>query len=413
MGELLTKNRFMFFGIMLVAALSRVYYVTGMEMPVYDEVMHIPGAVNYMERGYPGPAPWHHPYLRNIIMYTSMGLLGDNPIGWRLPNIVAGISSVCLLYLLVFKLFDSQNVALIAAFLLAIDPLHINQSRLNPDYSLVVFAFVASFYFTILYAEKLKSYLLVMAGIMLGIGLSVKWYAFFTIIIAFFISFTIYGKSENKQQRRDRLLFIFSSLVVLPATVYLLTFYPWFGRGYSLVDFLWLQRDMYSQLQSMTEANFYYMAKLPSLGPYDWFVSLKIMGYKIQAGDRIIAVLYMGNPFVWILTLPSMAYLVYLYIAKRSISLSIVMMAFLIQYLPFLFISRPIYIHGALSVLPVAIIAIAFTIDRLFSKRVLYAFLTFNAVLIMAVYPLIIGYPVPSETYNKYLWWLDAFLVAI
>ncbi len=81
--------------------------------------------------GSPTRRTWVHPPLGKwIIALLGIGPLGQRPIGWRLPSAVFGIVGVALLYLLALRLWRSVWWAGVAALLLALDGLHIVQSRI-------------------------------------------------------------------------------------------------------------------------------------------------------------------------------------------------------------------------------------------------------------------------------------------
>ena len=61
---------------------------------------------------------------------SGVGPIGQRSIGWRLPSAVFGIAGVALLYLLALRLWRSVWWAGFAALLLALDGLHIVQSRM-------------------------------------------------------------------------------------------------------------------------------------------------------------------------------------------------------------------------------------------------------------------------------------------
>ena len=74
---------------------------------------------------------WVHPPLGKwIIALLGVGPIGQRSIGWRLPPAVFGIAGVALLYLLALRLWRSVWWAGFAALLLALDGLHIVQSRI-------------------------------------------------------------------------------------------------------------------------------------------------------------------------------------------------------------------------------------------------------------------------------------------
>jgi dolichyl-phosphate-mannose-protein mannosyltransferase len=100
---------------------AEVYLGGGIGRPIGD-----PPAVKIADEG-----TWvHPPGGKWIIALFGVGPLGNRPIGWRLPSAVFGIVGVALLYLLALRLWRSVWWAGAAALLLALDGLHIVQSRI-------------------------------------------------------------------------------------------------------------------------------------------------------------------------------------------------------------------------------------------------------------------------------------------
>lgn len=59
----------------------------------------------------------------------TIAVFGPTPMGVRLPSAIAGVLTIFGLYLLVKKFSQDKNLALIASFLLAINPWHVHFSR--------------------------------------------------------------------------------------------------------------------------------------------------------------------------------------------------------------------------------------------------------------------------------------------
>lgn len=64
-----------------------------------------------------------HPPLGKYLIALSMMLLGDTPLYWRIPIIVAGVATSLLVYLVVKRSCGKWYVALGAALLFALDPM--------------------------------------------------------------------------------------------------------------------------------------------------------------------------------------------------------------------------------------------------------------------------------------------------
>ncbi len=400
--------------VLVLATALRIIGITTVPEPLWDEGENRAAAINYAEEGFPGPGNWYQPYLSNLVLYASMGIFGDTPIGWRMPGTLFGILSVYLVYRLALQLFRSESIALLAGLLLAIDPLHISLSRMAKEETLSEALIILCLYFALRYRERLLPRYVVLSGLMLGLGAAVKWYAVFIIPVIAAICFgTLLQRGEDAGERFRRALLVVSSLLLLPATAYLMAFYPWFGRGYTLSDFIWLQEDMYLLQNAIAKELFVNMTWLSGRAS-EWFTMPQISGLEVPIPQVMVGILYMGNPFVWRLVLPAIAYAGYRLVKWRSFAAGAVMSLFGAQYLPLLIIRRPIFVHSAMSVLPVAVIAISSALDNMFNRPgrtwVLYTFLICNAFAVFTVYPFLIGYPLTRETFNTYYYWLGPYL---
>jgi len=73
--------------------------------------------------------------------------LGLTPLAVRLPSILAGTGSVLFTYLLVKELFKTKEIALLSAFLLALEPWGLFLSRVAVEANVSVFLIIAGTYF--------------------------------------------------------------------------------------------------------------------------------------------------------------------------------------------------------------------------------------------------------------------------
>jgi dolichyl-phosphate-mannose--protein O-mannosyl transferase len=71
-----------------------------------------------------------HPPLGKWLIGLGIKATSFTPQGWRIAPAIAGTLTVALLFLLALRLFGSAGFATFTAALLALDPLHIVQSRI-------------------------------------------------------------------------------------------------------------------------------------------------------------------------------------------------------------------------------------------------------------------------------------------
>jgi dolichyl-phosphate-mannose-protein mannosyltransferase len=108
-----------------------------------------------------------HPALGKLFVAGSMKIFGDDPLGWRLPSLVAGVASIVLVYLIVRAAARDSWLAVMAATIFAFDNLVFVQSRVAMlDMPMLAFLLLA------VWLWMLDRPLL--AGVACGVGTLVK-----------------------------------------------------------------------------------------------------------------------------------------------------------------------------------------------------------------------------------------------
>ena len=70
-----------------------------------------------------------HPPLGKWLIGLGIRVFGFDPSGWRMASALAGILTVALVFGLAWRLLHSLTAATLTAALLAVEPLHVVQSR--------------------------------------------------------------------------------------------------------------------------------------------------------------------------------------------------------------------------------------------------------------------------------------------
>jgi dolichyl-phosphate-mannose-protein mannosyltransferase len=383
----------------LFAFALRFYDIAYPSFRWMDEQGHVPAAINYWTKGQFEPDNWDHPPLRHILLYGFLRLFGDNPYGWRMRNVLFGALAAVLTYFFAREITKSRKIALMAGLLLATDPLHVVLSRYTYD---EVYGGVFVLAAIVLYLKhNQRSLRLMLSALFMGCALAVKWYYLPCWLLVY-----VLAMSENRNYRRIRdALFVTSVYILLPLTVYFLSYSLWFGRGYSFGEFIEFTVNAYYAQQSYTlegySPNLFFMSH-PSAS--EWFIKPVIMGQGTFIDvDRGEFILYGNNLPLWILTIPAMVGLLITAVRKKSATVALPALFFCSTYMLFLFVKRPVFIYSALPLLPFAFTAIAQGMGQLsgrFGRGVYYTSLAVMLAWSLYLYPLVTAKKVPVAPYR-------------
>jgi 4-amino-4-deoxy-L-arabinose transferase-like glycosyltransferase len=388
----------------LVMLLGFVLRVSGLadQPPSGDDIAVAVSAWNYTESGHLGPTMWNHPPLRNILVYFSRGLLGEGAWGLKAVSLALGTISITLLALLSRRIFKSTGIAYLAAFYLAIDPLHIDFSRQAIHEAYMMFFSLAGIYLSLQYMDRRKSFFLILSGVCFGLGMASKWYVAPALFLTYI--FLIYCFMKDKQIKTgemfSRAIFISSALLIVPVTVYVLTFIPWFLRGYELVDWVSLQKFMY--VETTTHSGYNPYGFEIDHKAYLWFLKPVAFADFIFSEGKPKVLLGISNVAVWLLAIPSLIYMIYQGVRRRDIGYYYIFGLFWLTYIPLLFTRRPVWVHTAFSIIPYAFMATAYTVidvmkGRKYGKPLLSFYIVLVIIISIPLYYLAVGKGLESD----------------
>ncbi len=359
--------------ITLLALAVRALHLGGQPL-IGDDMLVGMSARNFSEDGWPDPTMWNHPRLRDLLVEGSMETLGNGPWGLKAWSVLLGTLSVPVAFAAMRLLGGSAIAAGILAVLLALDPLHVHFSRQAINDVYLAFFPVAGLAAAWRYRRTRGAGWLVLAGVLFGLGLASKWSVAFT--LAFAAALVLRDVRAGQATRRERaaeVAFVVSALALLPAAVYLLTWIPWFERGYGLGDWLRLHGAM--ALETTTHVG-YAGTKLPGyrgelVRAWRWFVSPCYFVTHDDVNPPAVSTFMAGiaNPAAWLLVLPSAALAARRAIAARDRVAALLLALLAVNYLPFVLASRPIFSNSALAVAPFALAVVAWAAAHVLERR--------------------------------------------
>lgn len=343
----------MIFSLVLVALLLHLYVVPYAHISVFDEKYYVPEAQSIIhQRTILNP---EHPALGKLFIASGILVFGDNPWGWRIPSVVFGVASLIIFYFICRRLANKE-VALFASFLMVFESLTfvISGIAMLDVFSLTFMLLAFLFYLHDRY---------VFSGISLGLSAVCK----LTGLLGVFVILGHWLILRRRQPLRNIALFVFAVLVafmvLLPSTDFLAS-----GHWKSPIARISQMEDISSSIT---------FAKLtPELRPYPsypwkWILSIKAYTFSDQQDFKLII-----GPTLWVLIIPSMCYMLYEFIRRKTDTSLFVLLWFAATYLlwiPLVLITdRLTYVYYFYPAVGAVCIGVAFAMKRVWdfaSKR--------------------------------------------
>lgn len=334
-------------------------------------------ARNFVDLGWPGPTMWNHPRLRDLLVGLSLDHLGAGPWGLKLWSVLLGTLAVPATALLVLKLTSSLPPAALSGLIVALDPLHVDFSRQAINDAYLSFLPVAAILALLHYRARRTVGWAALAGVLLGLGVAAKWSAAFPVgAAALALLWTSVRMEPTSRGRFAEVALLAACLVILPLAVYVLTWWPWFGRGHDLGELLGF--TLAAAHETSTHVG-YAGTKLPGfpgevVGAWRWFAQPiwyvdylpPMEGRALPEGGFFLS--GVGNPLTWLATLPAAAWAGVRWFRLRDPIAAWLLLLFAGAYLPFVLVPRPIWANSAVAVVPFFAALVGWAATRLHER---------------------------------------------
>jgi len=391
----ITRNqaKYILAGILLFAFVARVFDLSSPKAMYFDEVYHaftaktilssdVAKAWEWWNTPPEGFAyEWTHPPLAKLGMVLGMKVFGQNSFGWRIPGALLGVGAVLIIYLLGKTLFHDELVGLLSAAVFSLDGLPLVLSRIGMNDSYILFFSLLSIYLFI----KQKDFLSALA---FGLAIASKWSAIWAIPIMFVLWIW------RKKKFTKSIVWFF----VLPAAIYLLSYFDMFLTGHNLTTWWGMQEQMW-----------WYHTGLRATHPYSspwWSWPFLIRPIYLYTSDEVggwVSRIYaMGNPLIFWFGLASVAIsLVYSYV-ERNKKLGLVVFSYLIFFVPWALSPRIMFLYHYLPSIPFLTIATGYVLRR--NPKLIFTFLFASLLVFIYFYPHWAGLSVPLWFDKSYYW---------
>lgn len=415
----------------------------------FDEIYHARTAYEYLHGLHTYETT--HPPLGKIIMSVGIAIFGMTPFGWRFMGTLLGVLMLPVIYLLARDISKNRLLAGFACFLFAFDFMHFTQTRLATIDVFVTFFILLMYYFMYRYSRMsfydtpLKRTFIPLGacGIAMGLGVASKWtgvYAGIGLAVIFFM--TLYRRyREYRYAVQDpsgstngilhtrimagfrsntikTLAFCVVFFVLVPGLIYLLSYIP-FVSGES---------GLWNKMLANQELMFHYHATLNATHPYsshwyEWPTMIRpIFYYSGIIGDSAEnirqGISAFGNPLVWWVGIPAFVYMIYLVFKKKDRKALFLCIAYLAQYLPWVFVSRCTFIYHYFPSVPFVVLMLmyaALQLKEMLPEKKYYIALGIYAAcafgLFCMFYPVLSGHTVSVGYVDTFLRWMKSWVL--
>lgn len=388
-----------------------------------------------------------HPPLGKIFIAIGVLLFGMNPFGWRFMGTLFGVMMLPVFYVLSKKLFRETWVSAVTTILFAFDFMHFTQTRIATIDVFVTFFIILMYFFMYLYTQKsfydtpLKETFipLGLCGITMGFSWASKWTGIYA-SAGLFVLFVLYmvqrfreylyavkhpqgttdgiSHKEIIEQFYTKFIktigFCCIFFLVIPAIIYILSYIPMSdGTGHGL-----LQRVIDNQ-----KSMFDYHSTLKATHPYSskwyewpimkrpiWYASGEINSH-LREGISAF-----GNPLVWWMGIPAFLMVLYWAVRKKEQNAGYLVISYLSQYLPWVFIGRVVFIYHYFPSVPFVALMIGYCMKKIvdWKPKLKIAMFVYGALavgLFIMFYPVISGVAVDPDYVKHFLKWFDDWVL--
>lgn len=398
--EDLGKNyyKYILWGILIFATLTRFYQLGSPKSEYFDEVYHAFTAKimlsderakawewwNTPPEGF--AYEWTHPPLAKIGMAFGMLIFGENSFGYRFFGAILGIGIIYLIYLLAKVIFNDELVALLSAGVYSLDGLTLVLSRIGMNDNYILFFSLLSIYLFI----KNKNW---GSALAFGFAISSKWSAIWCLPILFIL----WLRRKNKFEPA-----LFFAFLFLPFTIYLLTYAQMFATGHDLSIWWGMQKQMW-----------WYHTSLVATHPYTsswWSWPLLLRPIYLYTSDEIngtVARIYaFGNPAVFWFGFGAVLTSAYYAFKERNKNLAVIVFSYFIFFAPWALSPRIMFLYHYLPSIPFLAIATGYVLRR--NPKLTFYFLVLSFLLFVYFYPHWAGLRIPLSLDTSY-YWLDSW----
>lgn len=400
-----------------------------MNSSYFDEIYHVRTAIEHREGIWPYEIS--HPPLGKLIIGIGIGLFGVTPFGWRFMGTLFGVLMLPVMYVFLKKLFGGKAAPVAGTVIFAADFMHFVQTRIATIDTYAIFFILLMYLFMYMWLEDGKKRYLALSGVFFGLGAASKWtciYAGAGLAVLWALHWII--AARDKERPKDGRLFerfaencgfcvIF--FVLIPAVIYYVSYYP-YGAAKGLHGLGALFTKDYAKIVLDNQSfMFNYHSGVTASHPYSsrwyqWILDIRPILYYLEYGVNGTRQSFGAfvNPILCWAGLLALVVLGYEAIAKRDRRAAFILIGYLAQLLPWVFITRITFEYHYFACTVFLVMALAYVIELMRQWNPRWRIYAVGiAVLCVAVfamfYPALTGVTVNNAAASRLLKWLPTW----
>jgi dolichyl-phosphate-mannose-protein mannosyltransferase len=400
----------------------------------FDEIYFVRTAEQYLHLQI--PYEWTHPPLGKLIQAAGIVIFGFDPFGWRIMGVIFATLMIALVYLLGKELLGTWIGGFTAAFLVTFDFMHFTMARMGTADTYLVFFSVASQLFFLIYLKKVvkdgwKTSILplFLAFVFFALAFSSKWLVLYGFVgeLAILVVLRLNevrklkgGLSAKVYGFLDRPYIWVVAFILVAVGIYFLTYIPDMLAGRSFMDVVGLQGSMYIYHSTLTATHPFsspWYSWPFMVDPFNGGVHVPVYLETANVADLRSTIVLLGNPAIWWFGIAAVIALTLMYVPKvfgkkfqlkDNLPALFLIVVFFFQWLPYVLISRVVFIYHFYVNVPIVCLASAFWVNEYWGskwgKLLTAAYFAAVVALFVLFYPVISGVPASSSTIDSLKW---------
>lgn len=409
----------------------------------FDEIYHARTAQEHLT----GIKPYEvsHPPLGKLILSIGITLFGLTPFGWRFMGTLFGVLMVPVMWRLAKELFKDDRISLCVTAVFAFDFMHFTQTRIATIDTYAVFFILLMYLFMWRWLRDGRLRDLGLSGLFFALGAASKWTCLYAgaglgvLWLVHWIAAGVRAHTAPKINRKKQpealaaqrtaywralginIAFCLGVFVALPMVVYYLSYTP-YGTAQGLhAPGMYFSKTYFDTVLENQKFMFTYHANLVSTHPYSapwwkWVLDIRPILYYLRYGDNTVtSIAAFVNPVLCWGGLGAVGMCVVLSLLrgeKRDLRAVFILIGYLAQLLPWVFISRITFEYHYFACTVFLALALGLLFDQLRERgqmRLVYLTTGLSVALFALFYPALAGTEVSRSFSTHFLKWLPSW----